>query len=363
MKKLANTLAYYITAHGYGHGARSCDILAALLRLRPDLVVHVVTDLPRVFMESRLPRGNLHYRAGCFDVGMVQFDSIRVDVSASLRAARDLLAAWPARVRQEMDFLRAAGVGAVVADIPGIPLQAARRSGLPALAVGNFSWDWIYEPFAAGDAGWLPVMEAYRAAYAECDLLLRLPFHEPMQSFPCQRDLPLLARPGRNQRAAIAQRTGADPGSTWALLSFTTLAWNDEALARVAAVPDTTFFTVKPLAWDRPGLVALDRREFPYADVLASCDVVITKPGFGVLSECAVNNKPIIYAERQDFREYAVLETALRRYLRHVHLPARQLYRGELTAALIALRTAPPAQAHLASGGDDEAAAEILARL
>ena len=131
----------------------------------------------------------------------------------------------------------------------------------------------------------------------------------------------------------------------------------------MASIPGHTFFTVKPLAWDRPGLVALDRRAFPYADVLASCDLVVTKPGFGVMQEAAVNGKTVVYAEREDFREYPVLEAALKRHFRSVHLPARQLYRGELGDALAAARTAPGPLEPLPAGGDEQAAKEILGRL
>lgn len=356
-------LAYYITAHGYGHGARSCDILAALLRAAPGLTIYVVSDLPRHFLESRLPGAKLLYRPACFDVGMVQLDSVRVDVAASLRAAQDLLADWSALIRGETDFLKSAGVGAVVVDIPGIPLQAAKRCGLPSLAVGNFAWDWIYEPFANADPAWQPVVDAYRAAYAECDLLLRLPFHEPMSIFPKKLEVPLLARPGNNRRLEIARKLQLDQKLRWVLLSFTSLDWDDAALARVAATPDTLFFTVKPLAWARPGLIALDRGDFPYTDVMASCDVVVTKPGYGVLSECAVNDKPIVYVEREDFREYPVLEAAVRRHFRSVHLPARELYRGELATALKSIANALQPAERLTAGGDDLAAGAILAAL
>ncbi len=47
-------IAYYITAHGYGHGTRSCDVLRALHRLYPEQPVIVTTDLPRDFLNSRL---------------------------------------------------------------------------------------------------------------------------------------------------------------------------------------------------------------------------------------------------------------------------------------------------------------------
>lgn len=359
MKK---ALVYYVTTHGYGHGARSCDVLSAVLRQRPDLTVHLVSDLPESFLAPRLPQGDLRYRQGSFDVGMVQLDSVRVDVPATLQAARHMLAGWPAHLAREVAFLKSVSAGVVVADIPGLPLQAARQLGLPAVAVGNFAWDWIYEPFAQEHRGWQPVIDAYRAAYAGSDILLRLPFHEPMSAFPRRVDIPILARPGRPRREDIARHAGADPGATWVLLSFSTLGWTEDALDRVAAVPGHTFFTVKPLAWDRPGLIALDRHVFPYADVMASCDVVVTKPGFGVLQECAVNNKPMVYVERENFREYPILESALKRHFKAVHLPARALYRGELAEALAAVRQAPAPKERLPAGGDELAAAEILAR-
>ena len=359
MKK---ALVYYVTTHGYGHGARSCDVLSAVLRQRPDLTVHLVSDLPESFLAPRLPQGDLRYRQGSFDVGMVQLDSVRVDVPATLQAARHMLAGWPAHLAREVAFLKSVSAGVVVADIPGLPLQAARQLGLPAVAVGNFAWDWIYEPFAQEHRGWQPVIDAYRAAYAGSDVLLRLPFHEPMSAFPRRVDIPILARPGRPRREDIARHAGADPDSTWVLLSFSTLGWTEDALDRVVAVPGHTFFTVKPLAWDRPGMIALDRHVFPYADVMASCDVVVTKPGFGVLQECAVNNKPMVYVERENFREYPILESALKRHFKAVHLPARALYRGELAEALAAVRQAPAPKERLPAGGDELAAAEILAR-
>ena len=43
------------------------------------------------------------------------------------------------------------GARLVVADIPSIPIEAAKRCGIPAVAMGNFSWDWIYADFAARD--------------------------------------------------------------------------------------------------------------------------------------------------------------------------------------------------------------------
>ncbi|MFH0907390.1 MAG: hypothetical protein V1929_01325 [bacterium] len=357
---LQSPIVYYITAHGFGHGSRSCDILRALSRARPGIGVVVVSDLPRDFVESRLTGTRVELVAGSFDVGMVQLDSVRVDLDATRRAAQELCDTRDALVAGQAKFLADRRAAVVVTDIPSIPIEAAARAGVPAVAVGNFGWDWIYEEFAARDPRWQPAVDVIGAGYRKADLLLRLPFAEPMAAFRRVEDLPLVASPGQDRRGELARATAADTRKTWVLLSFTSLSWDDHALDRVAALGDHEFFTVKPLTWQGRNIHAVDRDLFPYADVMASVDVVITKPGFGVLSECVVNNKPIVYTERTDFREFDVLVAAMKRFLRNVHIPGTKLYRGELGEALQAVRSAAHPPEKLWAGGDRIAAERIL---
>ena len=355
-------IAYYVTAHGYGHGVRSCDILGALLAAHPALKVTVTTDLPESFLRSRLPfvDGRLAVRPGAFDVGMVQRDSIRVDVAATLDEALELLAEREKLIDYEAEMLRGEGADLVVADIPSVPLEAAAEAGVPAVAVGNFSWDWIYEPFAARDPRWRPVVRMFADGYRQAKQLLKLPFSPAMSTFPKQVEIPLLAKPGRFRREELARQSGADPAKRWILLSFTSLDWDAAALRAVEKLGDFEFFTVMPLAWDGLANVhAVDRQAIGFADVLASCDAVVTKPGYGILSDCVANAKPIVYAEREDFIEYPLLERELKRYLKNVHIPAADLYAGRLGAALAAIETAPGPRETLPGGGA-EMAAQIL---
>lgn len=353
-------LIYYITAHGHGHASRSCDILRALSLARPDMGIVVVSDSPRSFLESRLAGARVELIAGSFDVGMVQRDSVRVDLEATRDAALDLCSRRKGLVAQQAKFLAGRRAAMVVVDIPSIPIEAAKAAGLPVVAVGNFGWDWIYEEFVTQDPRWQPVVDMIADGYRKADLLLRLPFAEPMANFRHIEDVPLVALPGRPRREELARCTGARPDALWSLLSFTSLDWSDDALDRVAALDEVEFFTVKPLMWNRKNIHAVDRRAFPYADVMASVDAVVTKPGFGVLSECVVNNKPIVYTERTDFREYEVLVASVKRFLCNVHIPGVKLYRGELGEALQAVRSAPPPPEKLGAGGDRIAAERIL---
>jgi L-arabinokinase len=355
MKKLH--IAYYVTAHGYGHGVRSCDILGALLKAHSGVKVTVTTDLPASFLRSRVCSENLVVRPGAFDVGMVQKDSIRVDVDATLEQALQLVDERPKLVDYEAEMLRGEGADLVVADIPSIPLEAAAEAGIPAVAVGNFSWDWIYSPFIVRDPRWRPVIRMFEEGYRKAKLLLKLPFSPAMSVFQKHVDIPLLAKPGRARRPELSQLTGADGGKRWVLLSFTALDWDETALRAVEALKDYEFFTVKPLDWPgRKNIHAIDRMQIGFSDVLASSDVAVTKPGFGILSDCVANAKPIVYADREDFIEYPLLARELKRFLRNAHIPAADLYAGRLGDALAAIETAPAPKETLPGGGAEKTA-------
>lgn len=358
-------IAWYVTAHGYGHGVRSSDLMREVFRRRNGLAVTVSTGLPLDFLRNRIgPAGRLAYRIRRLDVGMVQLDSVRVDTEATLAALDRLVAAHDSLVEEEARFLADSGARLVVADIPSIPIEAAKKCGIPAVAMGNFSWDWIYADFAARDSRWRPAVEMFAKGYAQADLLLELPFAAPMDAFPRKERVGCLARPGKNRRAEIAEETGANPAARWVLLSFTTLDWDAAALDEAASTPGTEFFTVQPLAWEgKKNLHAVDRERFPFSDVVASVDAVVTKPGYGILSDCLANGKPLVCAKRRDFAEYPVLVEALKRHFRSVPLSEKDLYAGRLAEALSALEKQPAPPEDLPRDGAETAAARLLSFL
>ena len=358
MKKIA----YYITAHGYGHGTRSCDILNALHSAAPNVPIIVKTDLPTSFLASRLP-GSIELRCGAFDVGLIQKDSIRVDLEASIEAIETLYAREEELVAQEMAFIQQENIGVVVADIPAIPLDAAQRSGIPNMGCSNFGWNWIYSEFVGHDPRWQTYIDKFRTVYERTDLLMRQPFAEPMKAFPNQIDLPLLAKPGTQRRDGLTELTGADPTRQWVLLSFTTLDLEPQALERISHLRKCEFFAVEPLEWPGSVVHTVSRSTARFADVLASVDFVVTKPGFGIVSECIANDKPIIYANRENFCEYPVLVENIERYCRYAFIPATDLYAGDLADALEQAAKAPPPAESMPRGGAEIAAQHILARM
>jgi len=205
------------------------------------------------------------------------------------------------------------------------------------------------------------VVEQFAAAYAAADLLLRLPFAPDMEVFPRRVDVGLLAAPGRARREELAAWSGARPDAVWALPAFTSLALASGALDRIAAEsPDHEFFTLAPLDWRRRNIHTLDPARIAFSDLLASVDVVLSKPGYGLVSDCVANRKPLIHAVRENFAESEILVRDIRRYLRQTAISADDLYAGRWRSALDAIARAPSPPERLPGDGARQAADRIL---
>jgi len=334
-------IAYYVTAHGFGHAVRSSDILRAMHRSEQssNLKITIVSNVCAPFWLNRfddLKEFDWHRRPGSFDIGMVQVDSVRVDIPATRERVRDLLQRRPILIEQERDWLLGEGIDLVICDVPAIPIEAAHWAGIRSVAVANFTWSWIY-----GEFGWDEEIAAFEAGYGLADLCIETPFAGGLEVFPNRVQVGLLAKPGVNARSEIAERTGADPTLPWVLLSFSTLRWNASALAEVAALPSYQFFTIEPLGW--PGVAnifQIPRKDIRVTDIFASVDIVLTKPGFGATSECIVNQRPMVWVDRTGFRETPVLVAEIKRLLKQVEIAASDLYAGRLGPALAAIQDA-----------------------
>ena len=104
---------------------------------------------------------------------MAQIDSLNVDTEASIRRAVEFQRRLPALVTSEAAYLRRTEACATVGDIPPLAIAAAHAAGIPSIAIGNFTWDWIYEGYGTGEA--LKLADEIRQLYQDATAALRLP--------------------------------------------------------------------------------------------------------------------------------------------------------------------------------------------
>jgi L-arabinokinase len=94
-----------------------------------------------------------------------------------------------------------------------------------------------------------------------------------------------------------------------------------------------------------------------------ACDVVVTKPGYGIISESLANGAAVVFTSRGRFAEYPVIVDAMPRFLRCSYVDHEDLFAGRWLRALEAAVTAPEPPEHPATNGADVIADMIAARI
>lgn len=99
-----------------------------------------------------------------------------------------------------------------------------------------------------------------------------------------------------------------------------------------------------PSSWQarHPDAVELESLAMDFTDVLASCDALLTKPGYGSFAEAACNGVPVLYLDRKDWPEAPYLVEWLKRQGRCMEVERPALERGAIAAPLEALWALPP---------------------
>jgi L-arabinokinase len=97
-----------------------------------------------------------------------------------------------------------------------------------------------------------------------------------------------------------------------------------------------------------------------YQDLVAAADVVISKPGYGIVSECVANGTPLLYTSRRHFVEYDMFVAEMPHVLRCRHLAQADLLAGRWGGGVRALLAQPSAPERPRTDGADVAAAKTL---
>jgi len=284
------------------------------------------------------------------DTGVIQIDSLTLDATASIARAEAFMASFEHRVAEELRFLREHRVALTIADVPALGIAAGRAAMLPAIAIANFTWDWIYEHYAAGHNVARRIGDMYR----DTTLALRLPMWGGFQTMPQVRDIPLVARRSGREPDEIRRALGIPPDTRVVLASFGGYGLDGLNVEALRALPG--YHVLLPGAIDEP---AMYDRGYRYVDLIKAVDVVVTKPGYGIISECAANDTALLYTSRGDFREYQVLVDAMPSLLRCRYIDHADLFAGRWQYHLDALLDQPARTLRPATHGA-EVAADIL---
>ena len=374
---MAPAIVFYISGHGFGHAARSIEVINAILKMRPETRIGVRTSAPRWLFDLTV-KGKVTFSTLECDTGVVQVDALTLDEADSIRRASAFHSDLVTRAASETRVLRELGAGLIVGDIPPLAFAVGASAGIASIALGNFTWDWIYADYPRVRLA-PSLLPAIRGAYAKGSMALRLPMSGGFESFTNIRDIPFVARHASKTREEVCKLLKIPTEKPLVLASFGGYGLpglDTEVLSKFKKYTVVTTATQPlsrarkeiPLTERKGSLVTINEEAMydagvRYEDLVGAAEVVVTKPGYGIISEAIANDTAVLYTSRGHFPEYDVIVEEMPKYLRSAFISQDDLFAGKWEGAIDKLRAQPKLKKKPETNGADVAADILLKAL
>ncbi len=337
-------------------------MLNALGRKIPGLRTILRTTVPASFFQDRLiiPWELSPVQQ---DIGCIQQGPLTIDVDATWKEYARFHATWGNRIQAEVEAMRQARPNLILADTPYLAIAAGAQAGIPTVGLANFTWDLVLSGLPAPpDIDGQPLVRAIREAYARADLALRITPSPHLDIFDPLVDIGPICEPASSARESLLARLRLSPGERAVLIGFGGVPLVSLPIAELETLTGYRFLFDGPVPPNSTRFVSTHSLPFSFKTLLASVDIIMSKPGYGTLVETVALNTPLVYVRRYNFADEQPLVDYVHRYGRGVELAGADFAAGRWEPALRAVGglPAPSTPPPSASGAED--AADLLAR-
>ncbi|MBM9500253.1 sugar kinase [Leptospira sp. 201903071] len=332
-------ITYYVSSHGFGHISRSMEIILHLLRNFPELEIDLVTTREEFLKTLSIGESDSSFlkrlttRKKSLDVGMIQKDSLSIDIRGTEHAIEEFDSQKSYLQISEIEACLDFETDLIISDSASLPFNVADKLKIPSLFIGNFTWDFIYggyqkeSPLLSQTATTL-FEEYYLATFG-----LLLPFACPAASLPEQKNIGLVGRRPTLDKKTAKEFFKLPENKINLLFSFGAYGvatdhfdWKelDPDSYRIVISGGTDFDLSQIPEKQKEGILHFANVHYP--DLLTACDYVITKPGYGILSESIYAKTPLLYTDRGNFPEVPYLHRALKEEIPSAYLSNEELF-------------------------------------
>lgn len=307
----SKTLWVAISHHGFGHLGQMAPVLNLLVNQHVEFVIVIQSGHSRALLERFLKFPFVHI-VHAADQPILMKNAITLDVPATVTA----LQAYHASATEEIAFLttqmRHHQVTLVISNIGYFPLVAADALNLPSMAFCSLNWADILSAYAHLSADLPPLIAVIKDCYAAADVFLA---PQPAMPMPAMQDVISVGPVARGGRShVLAQRLGHPAATRYGLISLGGISYP----LRYEDWPSVDGWVWIATGVENPRLDLIDLQQLTaqpasnqlpleFTDVLASVDVLITKPGYGNITEAGCAGIPVACLPRPDWPETPAL--------------------------------------------------------
>lgn len=334
-----------VSGHGFGHMMQTSCLLAALNARTDTLAVRVRSALPRDVV-TRFAPVEVETGPPPLDPALTMSAPDLIDVAATARSYDAFAETFEAAVETALDEIARFRPDLVFSDIATPGLVAARRAGVPAVALCSLNWADILRAVMPAGTVASEALELLEDAYRGADTFLMPDPSMAMTPRANQRRIGPIGRHGTPCPDRIRALLGHPDDRPLGLLSWG--GWDNAVGAGfLDALPhDISWIT------DASPVLAAD---IAHIDLIASCAIVIAKPGYGTFVDTIGNRVRLVFTDRPGWPETPALAAWAFRHgaAREIH---KQTAAAEAAAAITDLMAEMPPEPPALTGADEAAA-------
>ncbi len=306
-------ICFSITHHGFGHGAISTSVIAALQQQAPGLKISILSTLPDSYFRSRLSQNYTLIPVGS-DFGMTMHSAISVDVPASEQKYLQLLATWAEKQSQEQAILTKLKPDLVVSNISPVTLAAASQLGIPSISLCPFNWSQILQSYSQHPILTEQLIPMMDKAYQSVSLALKPTPHVPNSKQANEQEIGPIAQWGKQRKTDLWQALNLATTTNIGLIALGGLTVPID-LSRWPNHKDWFWLVDQAIPASRTDMCHYTEPNMAFLDLVFSVDLVITKPGYGTYTELAAARTKAITLMRPDWPETPYLNAYLAQHV------------------------------------------------
>jgi len=305
---MARSIAYFITAHGYGHAVRSSYLINSLGQSNR---ITIFSGIPKLFFDEELSVP-FEYEQVEFDSGCVQIDALTIDTEATIETYKKRSAQNGQSLSNWIEQLRNLNCDCIVSDVVPFAGVIASHLNIPSVAVSNFWWSDIYNDLPRSE----DQRELCEHVESEMNSFTHLVVLNPAMrkwegSDTILTDVNLIRVP-RNRSEELRKMLGIDSNKHLALLYTGNYGMDSVQWELLPQLDQWHFIGLHPIPGNPSNFTLITKEQFTMQEFTASVDIVISKLGYGTVTESLASGTPLLYTPREGFSEFPVLESYLK---------------------------------------------------
>jgi UDP:flavonoid glycosyltransferase YjiC (YdhE family) len=239
--------------------------------------------------------------SGLTDVGpVIKENGISVDIEKTLADIGKWIDSIRTIADNEYDLILKTSPDLIVSDISAMPFFAAHKAHVSSVGISNFSWSDVLKGFSNKQ---IAVLEE---AYELADLAIQLPLGLDMKSFKNKKHVGLVCKKPTKSRKSIRERLGVRDSDLCVFINL------------------GSYFKIKPTITNNVRIISTGAHVYtdnvvyiePWIegqDLVFASDLVVSKCGYGILSECLTNGIPFLYVSDDNHLEQKAISDELRK--------------------------------------------------